>query len=93
MASRTIQARISDDTSREIMLLKNALGIEQVTEVIKLAIHRFAQEYLRQKSQQTPFEAMEELHLIGSIKDANPILSQDYKTILSESFRSKHAAE
>ena len=92
MRNRTIQARISDSTDREIEFLKEALGVRQVTEVITLSIHRMALEQKKAKSKQTPFEAMEELGLIGCIEDSDPSLSQNYKSILLESLKAKHAS-
>lgn len=91
MRNRTIQARISETTEREIEYLKDTLGIDQVTPIITLSIHRLALEHQQQKSKQTPFEAMEELGLIGCIDSADPALSQNYKSVLSKNLKAKHA--
>lgn len=91
MRNRTIQARISENTDREILFLKETLGINQVTEIITLSIHALAQEYRQQKSKQTPFEALEELGLLGCIENADPSLSENYKSVFSKNLKAKHA--
>ncbi|MEI6806817.1 MAG: hypothetical protein WCK49_09990 [Myxococcaceae bacterium] len=91
MRNKTIQARISETTDKEITFLKETLGVNQITEIITLSIHALAQEYRQEKSRQTPFEAIEELGLIGSIEQADPSLSENYKSILSKNFKAKHA--
>ena len=90
MRNRTIQARISETTDQEIEFLKGTLGIDQVTQIITLSIHRLALEHQQQKSKQTPFEAMEELGLIACIDHADPSLSQNYKSVLIEGLKAKH---
>ena len=91
MRNRTIQARISEDTDQEITFLKETLGLEKVTEIITLSIHRLALEHQQNQNKQSPFEVLEELGLIGCIKNADVSLSQNYKAILSKNFKAKHA--
>ncbi|MEI6790178.1 MAG: hypothetical protein WCK42_03240 [Myxococcaceae bacterium] len=91
MRNRTIQARISEDTDHEIQFLKETLGIGRVTEIITLSIHRLALEHQQNKAKQSPFEALEELGLIGCIQNADPLLSQNYKSIISTNLKTKHA--
>lgn len=91
MRNRTIQARVSEDTDQEILFLQDALGIKHVTDIITLSIHRLALEHKQEKAKQSPFEALEELGLIGCIKNANPSLSKNYKSVLSKSLKAKHA--
>jgi len=91
MRNRSIQARISEDTDQEIAFLQNVLGIERVTDIITLSIHRLAEEHQQKKAKQSPFEALEELGLIGRIENADPSLSQNYKSVLTNRLKIKHA--
>lgn len=91
MRDRTIQARISKDTDREIVFLKEILGIQRVTEIITLSIHRLALEYQQNQARQSPFEVLEELGVIGSVENADPFLSQNYKSVIRQNLKVKHA--
>lgn len=90
MRNRTIQARVSEDTDQEIAFLQDALGIRRVTDIITLSIHRLALEHRQEKAKQSPFEALEELGLIGCIDNADASLSQNYKSVLSKGLKAKH---
>ncbi len=91
MRNRTIQARISEDTDHEIAFLQDTLGIQRVTDIITLSIHRLALEHQQQKTKQSPFKALEELGLIGCIENADASLSQNYKSVLLKNLQAKHA--
>ena len=89
MKNRTIQARIEDKAYEELEFLKKDLGMKETTQVISFALHHLFTERKKTRENKSPFEAMEELGLIGSFSGA-PDLSENYKEVLINSLKKKH---
>jgi hypothetical protein len=78
MKSKTIHARIEDQTFEELEYPKKDLGMPETTQVISFA------------SRNSPFEMLEEMGMIGTLKTP-PDLSENYKDVITKSLRKKHS--
>ncbi len=90
MKAATIHARVPDEALQEIEFLKADLGLKNTTDVVLFALHQVASERMQNRPQKSPIELMEDLGLVGCIKDAPANLSQDYKAVFLEGIRKKH---
>lgn len=90
MKSRTIQARIEDQTYEELEFLKKDLGMHETTQVVSFALHQLFKERKRNRAKKTPFEMMEELGLLGAVQGPSK-LSETYKEKLKSSLQSKYS--
>lgn len=51
--------------------------------------HRDTQDYLQNKIKHSVFDALRKLRVIGCIQDADPSLSQNYKSIVLKKLKAK----
>ena len=91
MKTKIITARLDEQVGFQIEYLKSHLGVNSTTQVLKEAIHSLYEDVKQKESQKSPFELLEELHLIGCFEGEKK-LSQNYKKKFSQSLEKKYKA-
>ena len=89
MADMRINARLDEETSKELLFLRQKLGDTSVTDALKYSIKRAAQELrdrLRAKSQK---QIWLDSGFIGCIDEAED-LSSNYKRYAGQAINDKH---
>lgn len=89
MKTKIVTARINEQIGFEIEYLKRHLNVQSTTQVITEAVTNLYTYVKEKKSQKTPFELLEELHLIGCFEGEKG-LSQTYKEEISNSLSKKY---
>ncbi len=89
MKTKLITARMDEQEIFQIEYLKKHLRSESTTQVLRNALNCLYQDVKQKEVKKTPFELLEELHLIGSFEGEKE-LSIDYKKKISKYVEQKH---
>lgn len=89
MKHNTINARVGEKTAHQVDYLKEELNIDRTAVIVK-ALDLLYRSVEEQKAKPSPFEAFDDLGLIGCFEgDAD--LSENYKTEIADSLNKKYS--
>ena len=90
MSEMRINARLDEQTARDLQFLREALGAKSITEVLKYSLQQAAQDLRDQARAKRQKQLWRDSGLIGCIKDGPEDLSVNYKQYVAESLDEKH---
>ena len=90
MSGMRINARLDEQTARDLQFLREALGAKSITEVLKYSLQQAAQDLRDQTRAKRQKQLWRDSGLIGCIKDGPEDLSVNYKQYVAESLDEKH---
>ena len=90
MNEMRINARLDEQTARDLQFLREALGAKSITEVLKYSLQQAAQDLRDQARAKRQKQLWRDSGLIGCIKDGPEDLSVNYKQYVAESLDEKH---
>ena len=90
MSGMRINARLDEQTARDLQFLREALGAKSITEVLKYSLQQAAQDLRDQARAKRQKQLWRDSGLIGCIKDGPEDLSVNYKQYLAESLDEQH---
>ena len=90
MNDTRINARLDEQTTRDLQFLREALGAKSITEVLKYSLQQAAQDLRDQARAKRQKQLWRESGLIGCIKDDPEDLSVNYKQYVAEYLDDKY---
>lgn len=89
MKTKIVTARMEEEVFHQIEYLKNQLGTNSTTGILKEAVHNLYNSFKKKEIRKSPFELLDELNLIGCIQGKKD-LSVNYKKEITKSLVKKH---
>jgi len=93
MSDTRINARLDEQTARDLQFLRKALGKESITEVLKYSLQHTAQDLRDRERAKHQRQLWHESGLIGCIEDGPEDLSVNYKQYLTEYLEQKYSEQ